>query len=65
MVASGAALAETKISGGMTLAYKELYQMQEDCYNYLKMVSEEKLKLTLLKQVHLNNGLKYAAGFSY
>lgn len=61
MVASGAALAETKITGNMTLAYKAVSEQtvatSKDGYG-------RETQINVANSGDLNNGLKYAAGFS-
>ena len=61
MVVSGAALAETKISGAMTLGYKSLDRgtaaTNNDGFG-------RETQINVSKTGDLNNGLKYASGFS-
>ena len=61
MVASGTALAEIKITGNMTLAYKAVSEQtalaSKDGYG-------RETQINVSKTGALNNGLKYAAGFS-
>ena len=61
MVVSGAALAETKISGAMTLGYKTLDRgtaaTNNDGFG-------RETQINVSKTGDLNNGLKYASGFS-
>jgi len=65
MVASGAALAETKISGGMVLGYKAI---SNDTGSSTTGTSKEgfgrETQINVGKTGDLNNGLKYAAGFA-
>ena len=66
MVASGAALAETKVSGGMTLAYKAIsnYDGASTTGSSLEGFGRE-TQINVTKTGDLNNGLKYAAGFAF
>jgi len=65
MVASGAAFAETKISGAMTLGYKAI---SNDTGSSTTGTSKEgfgrETQINVSKTGDLNNGLKYAAGFA-
>jgi len=65
MVASGAAFAETKISGAMTLGYKAI---SNDAGSSTTGTSKEgfgrETQINVSKTGDLNNGLKYAAGFA-
>jgi len=65
MVASGAAFAETKISGAMTLGYKAI---SNDAGSSTTGTSKEgfgrETQINVSKKGDLNNGLKYAAGFA-
>jgi len=66
MVASGAALAETKVSGGMTLAYKAIsnFDGASNTGSSLEGFGRE-TQINVTKTGDLNNGLKYAAGFAF
>lgn len=65
MVASGSALAETKITGAMTLGYKAISNTDPA---KVKDSSRDgfgrETQLNVVKTGDLNNGLKYAAGFA-
>ena len=66
MVASGAALAETKVSGGMTLAYKAIsnFDGASNTGSSLEGFGRE-TQINVTKKGDLNNGLKYSAGFAF
>jgi len=66
MVASGAALAETKVSGGMTLAYKAIsnFDGASNTGSSLEGFGRE-TQINVTKTGDLNNGLKYSAGFAF
>lgn len=61
MVVSGAALAETKISGGMVLGFKSMDRGTAATNN--EGFGRE-TQINIANSGDLNNGLKYAAGFS-
>lgn len=71
MVASGAALAETKVSGGMTLGYKAITNSNgsstaDDAKSASKDGFGRETQINVSKTGDLNfGGLKYAAGFSF
>ena len=65
MVASGAALAETKVSGGMTLAYKAISNFNGSTVASSQDGFGRETQINVSKTGDLNNGLKYAAGFSF
>jgi hypothetical protein len=64
MVASGAALAETKISGNMTLGYKAITNDVGGTTATSKDGFGRETQLNIAKSGALTNGLNYAAGFS-